>query len=224
MAKRKKKTKRSQPTQTLSAPRGFGRKNFDTELRKAEAAMDKEDWGKAHQTLIRLGEDYPDRQIIWEYLTHVSVEMKSFTRIQFAAEQWLRLDPNNTDLLHNLGRTYLNRNHPLLALQTFSRMLELDPSHQYADEIRLIVDDLEEDTEILLAELDLPKEEAWAIAIMHERGQAYLEEGQLAQARESELAVLAKDPHFFSAQNNLSLIAYMEGKSRGSVQMESIRP
>lgn len=222
MPKNNKPPKRSLKASSQPSSRGFGRKSFDSELRKAEACLVKEDWIKAYGILRRLGEDYPERKIIWKYLADVCINMDDLARFQWACEQWLKIDPQNGWLLYNLGRTYLARKHPMLALQTLRIALEVDPDHENAEESRDIINNLEEGIPSLLDELKMPQDQAWEIAILHEQAQAYLEEGELTQAREAEESVLKKHPNFLSAQNNLSLIAYMEGNFNEAIEWAQV--
>jgi hypothetical protein len=46
--------------------------------------------------------------------------------------------------------------------------LELSPNHEKAKEVRGLVARMEESIPALLADLKLPEEEAWEIAILHE--------------------------------------------------------
>ncbi|MEM9903765.1 MAG: tetratricopeptide repeat protein [Cyanobacteria bacterium P01_D01_bin.44] len=204
MAKKKKRS-------WAVAPRGFGSKNLDTELHKAEARIVHEQWADAYQILSTLGQQYPQEKRIWMYLTQVCVELDHFRGYQQACEHWLELDPNNGDLLYGLGFSYMVNQHPLLALQTFSRALECQPDHDGVDQVREAIPKLEAFAEEAKANFAESTEDWWEIALRHEQAQAYLEEGEYAKACQAEQDVLERQPDFLPARNNLSLVAWAEG-------------
>ena len=205
MAKRKKKS-------TRVASLGFGSKNLDSELKRAEKYVAKEDWSTAINILLPLSEQYPDERHIWELLNYLSYETDNMPLYQKSCEGWLKVQPNNIDVIYGLGGAYLANAHPLMALQTFRQALAVDPDHEFAEEARTTVKELEELAERLVEEIGLTGEAGWETAVLHEQGQAYLESGNYAAAREAENEVLKRNPEFVSARNNLSLISWQEGK------------
>ena len=210
MAKKKKKT-------LTVAPRGFGSKNLDSELRKAESRIVQERWGEAYQILTGLAQDYPQEKHIWVYLTEVCLELDNIQGYQRACEHWLELEPNNGDVLYALGSSYLVNRHPLLALRAFRRALVCQPDHEYSEEARKSIPTLETFAEEIKANFEPVTEDWWDLAILHEQAQAYLEEGEYAKARNAELQVLERRPDFLPSRNNLSLNYWVEGDAERAI-------
>ncbi len=210
MTKKKKKRALVSARGPLDSARGFGRKNLSTELIRAEKFILQEQWQKAYNVLSAMGETYPQEVRIWQYLTDVCLELENIPGYQRACEHWLAIAPHNADVLYALGGTYLQQRHPLLALRTLRQALAIAPDKDQVRKVQRIVNKLELEVPTLLEELNLPQEKAWDIAILHEQGQAYLEEGEYKKARHAEALVLEQQPGFSSAKNNLSLIAWVE--------------
>jgi tetratricopeptide (TPR) repeat protein len=204
MAKKKKKS-------LAISPQGFGRKSLEPELQKAEARIVHEQWSDAYQILSALGQQYPQEKRIWAYLTEVCLELDNIQGYQRACEHWLELEPNNGELLYSLGFSYLVNRHPLLALQTFRHALACQLDHEQIDQVQESLPVLEKVAEETKANLALDTEDWWEIALLHEHGQAYLEEGEYAKAREAVSKVLEHQPNFLPARNNLSLVYWAEG-------------
>ena len=203
MVKRKKKT-------TRLATHGFGLKNLDGELHRAEASIRKKDWTAACRVLEPLSQQYPQEKRVWEYLTDVSFEAGDSKLYQKACQGLFAAAPTGENA-YMLGGAYLKNMHPLMALQTFRQALELAPDHKLASQASEAMEKIEPMLATILAEMGLNEADGMEIAILHERGQALLEQGETAAAREAEEQVLARHPKFMSARNNLSLISWLEG-------------
>jgi tetratricopeptide (TPR) repeat protein len=200
--------------------RGFGLKaqNLDAELRRVAAYATKEDWLAACSVLQSLSQQYPHEKRVWEYLTDTSFELGDMKLYQKACEGLFAVAPTGENA-YMLGGAYLNNQHPLMALQTFRQALELDPNNQSAEQAKETVEQLKPILNKVLANLGMTEANGLEIAILHERGQAYLEQGDAAAAREAEEAVLKQHPEFVSARNNLSLVSWMEGDVSGAILM-----
>jgi Flp pilus assembly protein TadD len=210
MAKRKKKS-------TRIASLGFGAKDLQGELQRAEKYLAKEEWNSAIKILLPLSEQYPKKTRVWELLNYASFESENYALHQKANEGWAEAEPDNANIAYSLASAYIANSHPLLALQAFRKALELEPDHQFAEDARKTVKDLENLADKLLLEIGLDNEEGWKIALLHEQGQAFLEEGNYKAAREVENEVLKRRPNFFSAHNNLSLISWLDGKTEDAI-------
>jgi tetratricopeptide (TPR) repeat protein len=98
-------------------------------------------------------------------------------------------------------------------------MWEPNPNtdHEFADEARKTLEQLTEFSDRLLEDLGLSGENDWETALLHEKGQAALESGDYATAREAESKVLSQNPNFLSAHNNLSLVDWFEGNPEAAI-------
>lgn len=211
----KKKHSRSQPA------RGFGSKQPTAqpiaELRQVEALMERRRWGEAYGLLEKLRHQYPNNVDVLTGLVNVCYDLQDFENYQRACEQLLEVDPKHPEALYGLAGAYLVNLHPLLSLQTYRRALQRYPHHERASQARKQVADLESRVDSLLADLNLAGEEGFEVALLHEQGQTYLEQGEFKKARQAEEAVLRLMPSFVSARNNLSLINFMEGNVAGAI-------
>ena len=211
-----KKAKKKKQSLTIT-PRGFGKKNLGNEISRAEACIANQRWGDAYQILSELGEQYSDERKVWAYLTEVCLELDDMQSYQRAQEHWLAIEPENSDLLYGLGFVYMVNRHPLLALQTFRRALACELDHEQAKAVKKQIPLLEKCAEEAQSNFEAGVDDWFELALLHEQGQAYLEEGEYAKALEAESQVLKRQPSFVSAQNNLSLICWAEGDSEGAI-------
>ncbi|MGF1536997.1 MAG: tetratricopeptide repeat protein [Elainellaceae cyanobacterium] len=211
MAKRKKKS-------ALRPTRGFGVKKLERELNRVLAYAAKADWDTVCKILLPLCEEHPQELRVWQYLADASFELDNLRLYQKACEGLFTLDPTNAEYAYALGSACLNNVHPLMALHILRQALELDPDHEHAGNARKSIKTLEKFQEEALAQIDLPDTaESLAIAILHERGQAYMEQGDYAAARMAEEEALKRYPDFLSVRNNLSLISWLEGDVEGAI-------
>ncbi|MBD2774975.1 tetratricopeptide repeat protein [Iningainema tapete] len=190
---------------------GFGVKNLTTEISKAEALIVRKKWVEAREVLQDLSQSYPQQVEILSHLVNVCYELKDFPSYIQACERLVKADPNNSHAHFALAGGYVATYHPLLALQTFRHALNRWPNHEKAAETRKLVVELEANIEHILAEINLAGEENLELAILYERGQAYLEQGEYKKARQVELELIKQKPDLISAHNNLSLISFVEG-------------
>ncbi len=208
-----KKNKKS----AMTVSRGFGKKNLQAELSRAEARIREERWHDAYRILSELAEQYPNERKVWVYLTEVCLELTDMQSYQKAQEKWLAIEPDNGDLLYGLGFVYMMNRHPLLALQTFRCALDCEPEHERAGEAKDQISLLEKYEQEAKDNFETGTEDWMELALLHERGQAHLEAGEYEKAREAECEVIARQPGFKAARNNLSLICWVEGDVEGAI-------
>lgn len=196
---------------------GFGKKNLETELRRARALLVEGEYPSACEILLPVSQEYPQDKRVWEYLADASFELGNMRLYQKAIMNLLAVDPHDRDEAYCLGEVYFNNKHPMLALQAFRRALQMSPNHEFTPEARDWIKRLEPIVQELLEELGLSSADGLEIATLHELGQAYLEQGDYAIARKTEAEVLERHPEFLSAHNNLSLISWMEKDPEGAI-------
>ncbi|MBW4652126.1 MAG: tetratricopeptide repeat protein [Kaiparowitsia implicata GSE-PSE-MK54-09C] len=209
MGKRKKQ--KATATWTL---RGFGKKSLVVELQRVQAYAAKGNWQAAYEVLQVLTEQYPQEKQVWEYLADVSYELEDLTTYQKASEKILEITPNDADTLYSLGGIYITNMHPLLALQIMQRALAIAPDHEFAPKAQELLSTLTPKIPELLEEMGLDNLD---VATLHERGQAYVEEGDYTAAREAELEVIQRYPEFVSAHNHLALVNWAEGRVEDAI-------
>lgn len=196
---------------SLQKHTGFGALPLVPELRKAEAFIVRGQWLEARYVLNALSHDYPQNIDVLLNLVNACYEVKDIPGYTRACEMLLAVQPNNADIAYGLAGGYLLTQHFLLSLQAFRHALSKFPNHERANDASVKVAELEASTEKLVAEFNLVENAGLSIAILHERGQLYLEQCEYVKARQAEEAVLKARPNFISAYNNLSLISFVEG-------------
>ncbi|MBW4598400.1 MAG: tetratricopeptide repeat protein [Calothrix sp. FI2-JRJ7] len=190
---------------------GFGALPLAPELHKAEAFIVRGQWLEARYILNALSHDYPQNLDVLLNLVNACYEVKDIPGYTRACEMLLAVQPNNADIAYGLAGGYFLAQHFLLALQAFRHALSKFPNHERAGDAAVKVAELEGKTEKLVADIGLAEEGGLEIAILHERGQLYLEQCEYVKARQAEETVLQARPNFVSAYNNLSLISFVEG-------------
>jgi tetratricopeptide (TPR) repeat protein len=196
--------------------RGFGVKSLNNGLSQAEALMVRQKWAEARKLLEELSQTYPRRDVL-TYLAETCYELGDMAGYGHACDRLLEINPNDSDTAFALAGAYLSNLHPILALQTFRRALARWPDAERAEEARKLVVELEANVDKLLEEMNLTGEGGIEIAVLHERGQAYLAQHEYQKARQAEEEVLRQRPDFVSARNNLSLISFEEGDLEGAI-------
>lgn len=214
MAKRKKKS-------IQLTTRGFGvktvsPKHLDAKLDRAFDCVEAENWQDALSILVPLSHQYPDETRVWELLSDASFESGEMKLYQKACERLFSLTADGT-YAYVLGSVYLNNLHPLMALHTFRQALALAPDHEISSEVRKTIKQLEPVEKEALARLALSEPGGSEIAMLHEQGQVYLEQGDYREARQAEEKILESRPDFIPALNNLSLVSWMEQDAAGAI-------
>jgi tetratricopeptide (TPR) repeat protein len=196
--------------------RGFGVKSLNDGLRQAKALIVRQKWAEAQAILQELSKTYPRRDVL-TYLAETCYELGDMAGYGYACDRLLEINPNDSDTAFALAGAYLSNLHPILALQTFRQAIARWPDAEPAAEARKLVVELEANVDKLLEEMNLTGEGGMEIAILHERGQAYLAQHEYQKAREAEEELLRQRPDFVSARNNLSLISFAEGDLEGAI-------
>jgi tetratricopeptide (TPR) repeat protein len=147
----------------------------------------------------------------------VNFNLNDLPELARAGERLLEVFPNDEHTRFTLATVYFKSMHPLMALQMAREAIERHPNHEVAPEMHKIIEVLEDKVEDLLADLGLEGEDALELALLHERGQAYLGQGEYDKAREVEEEVIRRRPDFVAAHNNLSLICFISGDVDGAI-------
>ncbi|BAZ08302.1 hypothetical protein NIES4071_01070 [Calothrix sp. NIES-4071] len=204
---------------SLQKHTGFGALPLAPQLREAEALIVKRQWLEARYILNALSHDYPQNLDVLLNLINACYEVKDIPGYTRACEMLLAVQPNNADIAYGLAGGYLLTQHFLLALQAFRDALSKFPNHERADYATLKISELEAKTEKIVADFNLLENQGLQIAILHERGQLYLEQCEYVKARQAEEAVLQACPDYILAYNNLSLISFVEGNLHEAISI-----
>ncbi|NJN11783.1 MAG: tetratricopeptide repeat protein [Richelia sp. RM2_1_2] len=196
---------------SLSKSAGFGVKSLTPELKRAEALMIKQKWSQARACLNNLNHSYPNNADVLSHLVNVCYELKDLHGYERACEMLLIADPKNADAAYSLAGGHYANLHPILALQAFQYAVNRFPNHEKANDARALIVELDEKVDKLLAEMNLTRSDGWEIAVLHERAQGYLNQGEFEQAKKANQELIRLRPDLVSSYNNLSLISFTQG-------------
>ncbi|MEM6400033.1 MAG: tetratricopeptide repeat protein [Cyanobacteria bacterium P01_D01_bin.116] len=196
---------------SLSKSAGFGIKSLTPELKRAEALMLKQKWSQARDCLNNLNQSYPNNADVLSHLVNVCYELKDLPGYERACEMLVKADPKNADAAYSLAGGHYANLHPILALQAFQNAVNRFPNHEKADDARNLILELDEKVDELLAEINLTRSSDWEVAVLHERAQGYLNQGEFEKAKKASEELIRLQPDLVSSYNNLSLISFTEG-------------
>jgi tetratricopeptide (TPR) repeat protein len=120
--------------------------------------------------------------------------------------------PDRPDALLALAQAYLMNERLSLARRVCLQFLEQWPSGKDADHAREILQVIKPELERILTMIDLPVEERYEAAELHEESQVLMEQGQMAQAIATAGKLLERLPDFVPALNNLSLMYHLDNR------------
>ncbi|MEB3278056.1 MAG: tetratricopeptide repeat protein [Lyngbya sp.] len=164
-----------------------------------------------------MSHDHPDNRDILSYLVNVCYELKDLLGYERACEMLVKADPKNADAAYAKACGHYANLHPILALLAFQNAVNRFPNHQKAEEARQTIAELDSQVDQLLADLQLTRSDSWEIALLHERAQAALTQGEYEQAQTTFEELIRLRPDWISAYNNLSLIGNILGDNHGAI-------
>lgn len=203
-----------------NSAKGFGssKGQFIAELTKAHAQIRRKNWHQAIEILKELETKYPQEPDVYSTLINVFYEINDTLNYEDTCERLIKIQPNNPDAKLGLAGAYLSNIRPMLALQTFREFLKTWPEHKKAENVRKTITDLESKTTEIITDLGLTGPNAIEIATSHEKAYSLLEKNQYLEAREIEQQILAKQPDFVPALNNISQTYWMEGNIKKAIE------
>jgi tetratricopeptide (TPR) repeat protein len=154
---------------------------------------------------------YPNNQVVLHLLSDAAGQAGHWPVALDANERLAVLAPNEPVFQINRGVAHSALGFQLLALRYLQAALARWPDHSAWDQIRPLVDRLEQEVPQRLARLDVPPAEAAELEARHEQVQVWMERGKFAEARRVASQVLARWPRFVPALNNLAEAWFGEG-------------
>jgi tetratricopeptide (TPR) repeat protein len=191
------------PVQSSTAP--------ISQLRRAEALVQQEKWSAASTLLTALHQAHPQDPEVLVMLVNACLEMGDMVGYGRACSKLVQISPKNADAAYVLVGAYIANGHLALALAALRRATEKFPDHEKATNASPTIADLEVGVNEVLTEMGLAGEEGMKVALLHEQGQVYLAQGDLAEAQQAAEEVLQLRPDLVSVRNNLSLIHWQQG-------------
>jgi tetratricopeptide (TPR) repeat protein len=169
-------------------------------------------WVEARAMLYELDLRFSNNPAILHELVNVNFELHDIKEYERYCAQLIQFQPDNPDLMIALAGAYLTNLRPALGLDTFRKFLARYPNHPRASEIRDDVAEIEAKMDDILGELGLTGDDRLEIALLHERVLTLSQYGKYAQARQVAQQLLARQPNFTAALNNVSHCYVAEGQ------------
>lgn len=204
------KKKRNHPTRPSA--RAIPRQLLN-DLETVELLLDDGEEEDAHLLLVDLDRRYPHNKEILALLMNLSHDRQDMETYQYAAEQLLRITPNDAALTLGLLAAYMLNVRPALAHGTAHHFLDRWPDDPSAAEVREMLSKVEPVLPSILEKLGFDGPDALELAAQHEEIQSALNQGRWMQARVLAEQVLRRKPDLIPVLDNLSLVYFMEGRT-----------
>jgi len=186
--------------------------NVRNRVGQADDLIAKGRHAEALEILEPLAAKYPDRLEILTSQAMCHYRLGDTHEYLAASIKLRRLLPDRPEALLSLAQAYMMTARYALARRAYLEFLERWPKNEGAEHAREALRILEPELERTLAEINLPGEEQYEAAELHEESQILMEQGQIAQARATVSKLLERLPNFIPALNNLSQMLHFDNQ------------
>jgi tetratricopeptide (TPR) repeat protein len=186
--------------------------NVRNRLGQADDLIVKRRYAEALEILAPLAAKHPDRIEILTSQAMCYFRLGDAHEYLVAAIKLRRLLPDRPEALLSLAQAYLLSARYALARRAYLEFLERWPKNEGAEHAREALQLLQPELEPTLALINLPGEEQYEVAELHEESQVLMEQGQITQARATVGRLLERLPSFIPALNNLSQMQHFDNQ------------
>lgn len=194
-------------------------------LEKIWAYMDLLDYKKAYQEVNRLTSKCPKDNVL-QVKADILMKLDRCKEAKSIYEKNAKNNPHNAMYLYDLAACYTQMDLDVLALQTYQKVLELEPDHPNANsrvsnlyqkqyEAKWNRKTFESALEYATKQLNNQKNSYYLI----ERGLIYIDGGMLQDAIADFLAAIEDNPSDIYAYNNLAYAYELSGKNDEAIEM-----
>ncbi len=193
------------------------------ELDAARADFQQGDVLAAKERLVRLAEQYPDKEPILLSLLEVCMETGDWRSYAYYGEQLLPFEQGNdrAETLNNLVYTHMQLGYLVLAYHFAQKLTMGHPDFEHIEQVLSFVKESEpllfEMAEAVEGVAGLPQTDQLNIMTQHERIRFYTEGGHGREAIALATPLLRQTPDLVPVLNNLSLSHFMVGKEAEAV-------
>lgn len=179
--------------------------------KKALAALQRDQFQKAHKYMQRATELSPNNPLILMQYGVVLIEMQEFDRAMDVLWQAHKLDPHKTDTMFFLAEVHAHMGLFWDARKYAKKYIEADIHGTYAAEALEIIDFAEqEDWQLFDDEGEAQDSESF---YQQERARRLMEKGEFPEAIEMLEKLIDEKPDFWGAYNNLALAYFYVGET-----------
>ncbi len=186
--------------------------NVRNRLGQADDLIAKGRYVEALEILAPLADKHPDRIEILTSQAMCYFRLGAAHEYLVAAIKLRRLLPDRPEALLSLAQAYLMSARYALARRAYLEFFERWPKNDGAEHAREALQLLQPELEPTLALINLPGEEQYEVAELHEESQVLMEQGQITQARATVGKLLERLPNFIPALNNLSQMLHFDNQ------------
>jgi tetratricopeptide (TPR) repeat protein len=193
--------------------------NVRKRIDDADALIERKRYAEALEILAPLAAKHPDRPEILASQAMCYFHLGVAGEYLDASLKLQRMFPNKPEALLALAQAYLMNERLALARRAYLQFLERWPEEKDAEHAREILRVIKPELERLLTMIDLPGEERYEAAELHEESQVFMERGQMAQAIATANKLLERLPGFVPALNNLSQMYHLDNRPAEAIAM-----
>jgi len=186
--------------------------NARNRIDDADALIERKRYAEALEILAPLAAKYPDRPEILASRAMCYLHLGIAGEYLEVSLKLQRIFPNRPDALLALAQACVMNERLSLARRACLQFLERWPSGKDAEHAREILRVMKPELERILTMIDLPGEERYEAAELHEESQVLMEQGQIAQAIATANKLLERMPGFVPALNNLSQMQHLDNR------------
>jgi tetratricopeptide (TPR) repeat protein len=191
--------------------------NVRKRIDDADALIERKRYAEALEILAPLAAKHPDRPEILASQAMSYFHLGDAGEYLQASFKLQRMFPDRPDALLALAQAYLMNDRLSLARRAYLRFLERWPDGKDAGHARGALRVIEPELERILTMVNLPGEERYEAAELHEESQVLMEQGQIAQAIATANKLLERLPGFVPALNNLSQMQHLDNRPAESI-------
>jgi tetratricopeptide (TPR) repeat protein len=184
---------------------------------KADTLIEKKRYAEALEILEPVAAKYSNQPEILAAQAMCYLHLGYVRECLRAGLKLQRMFPDNPKGLMAAVAAYLADDRLALARRACLRFIERWPDERDSEYARTVAQATEAELERTLPGIDLPLEERYEAAELHEESQVLMEQGQIAQAREVAGRLLERLPNFIPAINNLSQIYYLDNRPADAI-------
>jgi tetratricopeptide (TPR) repeat protein len=186
--------------------------NVYARLERASALVEEELLDEALDILDDLYRRYPHNADILNSLAYTVYETGDLPRYEGLLEELLEAVPDRTDVVAALATVYFQQGRLAMGLQAARHLVENWPDAEAAQRLSEVIPVAERDLAEGMARLGVEPERVFDLGLLHDEVNAYIARGNYAAAREVAEELLAAEPRFVPALNNLSTLHFAEGR------------
>ena len=188
-----------------------------TDLRRADALMEKGRLDEAYEIASRLHLRYPQRKEPLLFLMDLAVQTDDMIAYEEAIEALVKLAPGSAEYVLAYARSAASNGLVALTIERFDRFLERWPQHSEAPGIREAQSVFKEDLGRQLDDAGFNYPDRFELAARNDEIQLLISRQRYDEAQSVAQKALDREPNYVPILNNMALLLLVDGKWREAV-------